>query len=164
MKSIFITLIVGASAFAAINKDQSVTDMDRAYVHCAYQTSLLELELAQYAQNNAASPEVRDYSAKLVAAHTDANQSLVMLAEQKGIVLPLALESKMQQKYNLITMEKGKYFDSAYLATTKKDHQRMVCASKKEAKHGSDPAVTAWASASVPTLEHHIEEATLAAQ
>jgi len=163
MKSIFITLIVGASAFAAIDKDQSVSDMDRAYVHCAYQTSMLELQLAQLAQNNAASPEVRDYSAKLVAAHTDANQSLRTLAEQKGIALPLALDSKMQQKYNLIALKRGKYFDSAYLATTKKDHERMVCASKKEAKHGSDPAVSAWASASVPALEHHIEEATLAA-
>ena len=55
---------------------QKIADADKA-----------EIEMGQLAQSNASSPKVKDFGQKLVDDHTQNNQQLEQLAEQKGVEL-----------------------------------------------------------------------------
>src|SRR5438309_6211321 len=55
---------------------QNIADADKA-----------EIEMGQLAQNNASSPKVKDFGQKLVDDHTQNNQQLQQLAQQKGVQL-----------------------------------------------------------------------------
>lgn len=54
---------------------------------------------------------------------------------------------------------KGNSFDRAFAQDEVQSYKTAIAAFKKEADHGENPDVKAWAKKMIPTLEGHLETA-----
>lgn len=120
---------------------------------------MMEVQLGEYAQKNAASPQVKEFGALMVKDHTTGNEALKALAKQKNITLPTSLSNDKQKKVGDLTKLKGAEFDKEYMSFMVKDHKEDIEEFSEQAKDGKDAELKQWASEKVPVLQHHLREA-----
>jgi len=101
----------------------------------------------------------------MVTDHSKANDDLKALSSKKGMTPPSGLDGASQATKDKLSRLNGADFDHAYMQDMVKDHQKDIAEFQKEADHGSDPDVKAFASKTLPTLQDHLRMAqdTLAA-
>ena len=121
----------------------------------AASSGMLEVKLAQLAQQKAQSPEVKQLAQKLEQDHAQANQQLMQVAKQKNITLPSDLKGEGQETYQAFQQLEGKDFDNAYLLANIKNHLHCVMMFQKEAQNGTDQDVKQWAMQTLPKLQQH---------
>ena len=134
-------------------------EKDAKFAVAAADGGILEVQLGQLAQTNAASATVKQFGQTMVDDHTKANEELKALAGTKNISLPAALSDKNQKAYDDLAKKTGADFDKAYSTFMVDDHKEDIEEFKKEAEKGNDPEIKTWASGKVATLEHHLEMA-----
>jgi putative membrane protein len=156
MKRLFIIFIAGSLSLSAQNM---ITDKDADFIRKAGIGGMLEVRLGHLARTNGASPEVKQLGEQMVLDHSKWNDELKVLASRKNVTLPADLDEKAQKTYNDLSAKQGEEFDKAYTKCMVKDHKKDVCLFKKEAKKGQDQELRAWASQTLPKLEHHKEMA-----
>jgi putative membrane protein len=139
--------------------DDSKTEKDADFAVEAADGGMLEVQLGQLAQSNGSSAQVKEFGKMMVDEHSKANDELKALAQQKGITLPATLSEKCQKKFNDLAEKKGADFDKEYIDMMVKDHKDDIDEFKKEADKGEDADLKSWASAKLPTLQHHLEVA-----
>jgi len=142
---------------AALKKSDTKEDAEWA-VEVA-DGGMLEVKVAELAQTNSKSADVKSFAAMMIKDHTAANSELKTLATQKGITLPMDLSNSSRDTYDDLSKKTGNDFDDAYTDLMVKDHKKTVDAFKKEADKGNDPDIKSWASGKIATLEHHLEMA-----
>lgn len=120
---------------------------------------MMEVQLGTLAAAKASSPQVKQFGQMMVEDHSKGNNQLKGLASQKNISLPTAMDDAHQRKYDNLQEKSGDDFDTEYMDLMVKDHKEDIDKFEKEAEDGKDPEVKAWASATVPVLRHHLEEA-----
>ena len=76
----------------------SVSDSEKNFLTKSAQDSLYEFASAQLAVQKAQDPNVALYGLRLMNDHAEYNQQLMQLARQKGIILPVELDSQNRSK------------------------------------------------------------------
>jgi len=125
------------------------------FAKTAAEKGLLEVKLAQLAQNRGSSAVVKDLAKKMENDHSKANDELRMAAASRNISVPEQLSEKAQRKYDKLAEKTGEDFDKAYTKCMVKDHKKNLAMFKKEAKK-EDSQFKDYASNKVPVLEHHL--------
>lgn len=120
---------------------------------------LMEVELGTLALTKASSPEVKKFAQMMVDQHTQANNELKSLAQQKNITLPTVMGDGHQRKYDNLKDKTGAEFDKDYMDLMVKDHKEDIDEFEDMAEDGRDPEIKAWASSKVATLRQHLQEA-----
>ena len=138
--------------------DTNIED-DTKWATNAAEGGMLEVQLGNLAQTNAASPKVKELGKMMVDDHSKANEELKALAARKNITLPAALGEGKQKDYDDLAAKKGADFDKAYADYMVSDHKEDIDAYQKEADKGKDPDMKAFAAGKVPTLQHHLQMA-----
>lgn len=156
-KSTFWLLLVGfifmvSTAFAATAKDKE-------FVEKAAKGGMMEVQLGQYAEDNAKSEDVKEFAGRMVKDHGKANDELKKLAEQKGMKLPDSMGSKHQGTMDKLKKSSGAEFDKAYMKEMVKDHTKDVSEFRKASKELSDKDLREWAKSTLPVLEEHLQQA-----
>ena len=121
----------------------------------ASQGGMTEVELGKVAGEKASSSQVKDFGARMVKDHTQANDELKGIAEKKGVTLSSSLDARHQAMVDRMSKLSGPAFDQAYIKGMVRDHEKTVALFKSEAESGQDPDVKAFASKTLPTLEDH---------
>lgn len=135
------------------NKDiQNDTD----FAVAAADGGMLEVKLGELAVKNANSAQVREFGQQMIADHSKGNEQLKALADQKGISIPTVLSDKCQKKFDDLSQKTGSDFDKAYAELMVKDHKEDIDEFKKESENGKDTEIRAWATQTLPVLEHHL--------
>jgi putative membrane protein len=155
MKKSILTVLAALSIGFA--QAQSMTEADKKFVKEAVEGGMKEVKLGELAQKNGSSSEIRNLGQTMVTDHTKATDEAKALASRKGITVPTALNDSGQKEYDMLSKKTGADFDKEYAKTMVKDHKKDVGEFKKEADKGSDADVKAWASKTLPTLEHHLK-------
>ena len=132
---------------------------DRNFMMKAARGGKAEVELGQLAQQEASSPEVKEFGERMVTDHSEANDKLKQVAAQEGVNLPDTLNVKDTATKSRLEKLSGAAFDRAYMQDMVKDHTQDVAEFQKEAKNGNNPEVKSFASQTVPTLEQHLKKA-----
>lgn len=122
----------------------------------AAEDNMLEIRLAQLAETNATSSEVKSFAKSIIADHTKTGEELKALATQKNITLPASLSDKSQRRYDDIAKKSGREFDEAFAEYMVKDHKDAVDNFRKQADKGNDPDMKQFASKTLMSLEHHL--------
>ncbi len=130
----------------------------------AAESGMLEVKLAQLAQQKSQSQEIKDLAQKLEQDHTQANNQLTDLAKQKNIDLPTDLKGECQEHYQAFQKLDGKDFDNAYLLFNVKAHLKGIMMFQKESQNGTDAEIKQWASQTLPTLQRHAGHINTVAQ
>jgi putative membrane protein len=147
--SVMVMTAIGMSA-------QTVSKKDEAFVKDAAHAGLLEVKLGELAVSRASSADVKELGQHMVTDHTKANNELKALASKKSIPVPGDLDKEGQMHYDELSKKSGADFDKAYSALMVKDHKKVIAKFKEESSSGNDKYLAAWASATLPTLQHHL--------
>jgi putative membrane protein len=141
-------------------RDTAATKVpDQAFVLEAAKGGMAEVELGKLAAEKGSSPEVKKFGQRMADDHGKANTELKSLAQNKGINLPAAPDSKGEGLHDRLSKLSGAEFDKAYMKAMVSDHKKDVNAFRKESQSGKDPEVKAWAAKTLPTLEDHLKMA-----
>ena len=130
---------------------------DRKFLNDAALGGLTEVELGKLAVQKSSDDKVKEFGQKMVDDHTKANDQLKEVASKDNIPVPDSLDSKHQARIDKLSKLSGPQFDKAYLKDQVKDHETDVREFTNEAQNGTDPNVKSFASATVPTLQQHLD-------
>ncbi len=135
----------------------ALSKADVGFLKMAARANMTEAHLGQMAETQASEQAVKDFGHTLTKDHTNAYETLTVLADKTGETIPKAIGRV--KDIELLTHLKGKAFDRAFTQEEVQSHKRAIIAFKNEAAHGENPDVKAWAQAVIPTLEGHLQDA-----
>jgi putative membrane protein len=127
---------------------QKVADADKA-----------EIEMGQLAQNNAASPKVKDLGQKMVDDHTQNSQQVQQLAQQKGVQLQEQEKPDEQSMKTKMENMKGAQFDKAFMQHEKDDHAKLLKELKSQQDQVQDPDLKSFISQTITAVQQHLDAA-----
>jgi putative membrane protein len=93
-----------------------------------------------------------------VADHTAANEKLKALAASKNIDLPTGPSMTQMASKKRLQMKSEDSFDNAYIKDMINDHQEDIREFQLEAISGKDADARAFATATLPTLQSHLDK------
>lgn len=133
---------------------------DRDFVMKAASGGMMEVELGNIAQQNAASQRVKDFGAMMVRDHGKANDELTSFASRRGLMLNTdSLMNLHKSHIESLRNKKGAAFDKAYMSMMVSDHKKDVNEFEKASKMCKDQECRGWAGKTVPTLQIHLDSA-----
>jgi putative membrane protein len=131
---------------------------DTSFFKNAAEGGLSEVELGQLAQQKASNPAVKDFGAMMVKDHSAANDKLKALAASEQVSLPDSPSMMQQGSKTKLNMLSGDSFDKSYVKGMIADHKEDIKEFQKEVSEGKDPQAKAFASATLPTLQMHLQK------
>jgi putative membrane protein len=147
-------LLLSLAAFPAM---AALSSEDRTFVTKAAVGGQAEVAFGQLAKQNASSPAVKQFGERMVTDHTQANEELMQIARSQNLDVPKGLDAKHQAKEQQFSTTKGAAFDKAYMQDMVQDHKEDIADFRKEAEHGQDPQLKAFAAKYLPILEEHLQ-------
>ena len=118
-----------------------VTSTDRQFLIQDAQGSVSDYANGAAALNQGQSPAVRQFGIWLLQDHNRLNIGLLMLAQRKGVTLPLTISDADKAKLTTLTSKKGADFDRAFLQDAIQTNQQDISDAKKELAATTDPEV-----------------------
>jgi len=145
---------------SASNDGEEKPLSDKEFVMKAAQGGMTEVELGKVASDQGASAQVKEFGARMVKDHGQANDELKSIARQKGIMISPQLDARHQAQVDKLSKLSGSAFDKAYVKNQVHAHEMTVALFKQEVQSGQDPELKAFASKTLPTLEDHCSSIT----
>ncbi|PYK59733.1 MAG: hypothetical protein DME43_07915 [Verrucomicrobia bacterium] len=128
-------------------KGGTLSSADKAFIKDAAKGGMMEVAMGRVAGKNATNSEVKNFGARMVKDHSQANEDLKAIAKEENVEWPAEKEP-------------GKWkSDKDYMDAMVKDHEKDLAAFEKEAKNGSDPKVKSFADKTAKTVREHLEMA-----
>jgi putative membrane protein len=161
----------GVSAQATVNTDRSTTSStdrnesgklsrgDANFVKEAAQGGMMEVKMGQTAKDHGQNADVKNYGEMLVKDHGKANERLTKLASQKGVNLAKEMEPKHTDMIQDMEKKSGPDFDRAFIEHAIKDHRKDISKFERASRDLNDSELKSFASETLPTLRHHLDEA-----
>lgn len=147
---------VGAQAADTVKLSQQ----DKSFLKDAAEGGNAEVEASKVALAQSGNADVKTFAQMMVDDHGKAGAELKGLAGQKGVKVSDTPSLTKKTEIKLLSERKGSSFDQHYADSIGvKAHQDTVKLFQKEVDKGSDTDVKAWASKTLPTLQHHLEAA-----
>jgi putative membrane protein len=147
------------SRTATASSELMVGEPDHKFMLEAAQGGMMEVQLAQLAQQKASSDDVKEFAKELEQDHSKANENLKDLAKQKNVALPTELDQKHQAKMAKLQNMSGDQFDRAYMKMMVDDHKKNVSKFQKHSERAMDSHVKDFAAKTLPSLQGHLQKA-----
>ena len=142
----------------AVNKENKPVDKQVSdFAVNAANGGMMEVSLGKIAQQKAVNPRIKDYGAMMVRDHSEANEHLKRLADALQIALPDTVSNSDEKEINKLSLKNGTDFDKAYMEMMLEDHKKDVAEFRKAADKLNDTTIKAFAAATLPTLEKHLD-------
>lgn len=138
---------------------QKAAMTDQQFVDFAAQTDMMEAHLGQMAADQASRQDVKDYAQMLVSDHTSDYQQLGSVAAKANLTVPNALDAAHNKMIAPFEKLKGPAFDSRYIHEMIAGHTQAIAVYTKESSDAQSPDLKAYASATLPTLQKHLDGA-----
>src|SRR5688572_28441038 len=89
-------VLSGLSSTAWAQRDQ-VSEQEKQFVHEAARSGIAEVKLGKMATEQAASTDVKQFGQQMVTDHTQANDKLKAIAQDKNMDVPTEMDEQHQQ-------------------------------------------------------------------
>ena len=140
----------------------TVADETKADVFAmkAADMNMFEIESAKLAASRSTNAQVKAFADKM-AAHSKVGDGLkaAIAASGAAITLPMALSKDMQDDLDDLAKAGNDDFDKAYADSQVDSHQAMLNLLQRYAQDGDTPAIKAFAAATAPTVQEHLNMA-----
>ena len=145
------------SAASQSSTSAKLSDDEKQLLQKISDANKAEIEMGQLAQSNASSPKVKDLGQKLVDDHTQNNQQLQQIAQQKGV--HLQDEEKPDEQSGKMKFEKmkGAQFDKAFLQHERDDHAKLLKELQAKQDQVKDPDVKSFVSQTITAVQQHLD-------
>ena len=152
------TTVVPAPAAPATPAAIAQADVD--FINKAASSGLAEVEASRAISEKTANAAVREFANTMVTDHSAANAELQRIAASKNISLPTAPLPAHQEALAKVSAAMGADSDRFYVEEFgPKAHKEAVELFDKQAREGSDADLKAFAAATLPKLQAHLEHA-----
>ncbi len=142
---------------AAATGGIAVDSSDAKFATNAAGGGMAEIQLSKLAGQKSTNTKIKDFAAMMVTDHSKAGDSLGMIAKNKNIPLPTALDADHQKKYDDLSKMSGADFDKAYVKIMVDDHQGALKLMQDEATNGKDADLKAFAGKTATTVQMHLD-------
>ncbi|ANN74209.1 DUF4142 domain-containing protein [Bordetella bronchialis] len=133
---------------------------DKDFLENAAQGGLAEIEGSKLAQTKSSNADVKQFADQMIKDHGKANEELMALAKQKGYTPPDKPSMMQRTEIKALSVTDGTTFDKMYVSRIGVSaHEDTVKLFQKAASEAKDADIKAWASKTLPTLQHHLEMA-----
>jgi putative membrane protein len=149
--------IIAATLTLAYAATTDLSHHDKKFMEEAASGGMMEVQLGNYAATHASSDAVKNFGQRMVTDHTQVNNQLKTVAQNKNFTLPTQMNHKNQSDFDKLTKLSGADFDRQYITHMIHDHHKDIKEFQKEADKGSDPDVKAFASNTLPILQQHLQ-------
>ncbi|MFC3068224.1 DUF4142 domain-containing protein [Phenylobacterium soli] len=121
-----------------------------------------ELQAAQAASQRAANPEVKSFAAMMLRDHGQSSDDFTKALASAGQALPAggALDNDQQAALSELSGADPAGFDKAYMAGQVKAHRAALALTQDYAQNGDNVALKAYATQTLPVIQHHYEVAS----
>jgi putative membrane protein len=137
-----------------------LSSADHKFLMEAAQGGMAEVEASRLAMERASSQNVKQFAQQLMKDHTDANEKLMQIAQDKGVQLPKQLQGHHKQMIDRLSKLNGQEFDREYMREMGlKDHKKDIQQFEKQARQGKDPELKTFAEETLPVLQKHLSMA-----
>jgi putative membrane protein len=140
------------------NPDSKKSD-DLRFLRKAASAGMAEVVLGRLAAKHGHSERVRKFGQRMVEDHSMANKQLMEIARRKGMTFSAKMDDTHHKLMDRLREKRRAPFDRDFARHMVRDHKEAVALFKKEARHGKDADLRAFASRTLPTLEHHLKMA-----
>ncbi|MFJ4067228.1 DUF4142 domain-containing protein [Pseudomonas sp. NPDC089996] len=157
MNNLFIKC-AGLSLALGMASLQAMAATSDDFVEAATEAGIAETVTGNLAMEKSQNSDIKAFAQQMVTDHTKANQKLGDIARTLDISVPdeAALTDKVKK---MILEWRDESFDKSYVNNQVDAHEKAVELFKKEAASSDKPELKAFASETLPTLEHHLEKA-----
>ncbi len=135
------------------NDDQ---EDDAEFLVNAAEINLEKIQLAQLAQKNGTSADVKELGRMMEQAHTKSLNDLTALARSKNITIPTSVTDDARDAYDNLNKKSGIDFDKAYADRMISGHKDAINAFEKASTKANDIDIKNWAIATLPVLRTHL--------
>ena len=154
-----LALAVSLGAQAATTA-ATLSGQDKSFLKDAAEGGNAEVSGSQVAVAQSANADVKAFAQMMIDDHGKAGAELKSLAEQKGVKVSDTPTTVKKAEIKMLSERKGASFDQHYADSIGvKAHEDTIKLFQKEVDKGTDPDVKAWASKTLPALQHHLEMA-----
>jgi putative membrane protein len=129
---------------------------DATFLQQASQSNSLEIAEGTLALQKATSPAAQQFANWMIVDHSGAGATLALLAQALGVTLPSTFTTAQATEFNTLAAASGPSFDGDYAVSEITDHRATLALFRQEVAAGENPAVVAFASQLIPTLEAHL--------
>lgn len=154
-KSIYAAALIASmatsGAFAATSADDFVED--------ASAKGVAEVEAGKLAEEKGTAADVKAFAAMMIKDHTAANGKLKALADKKQLKVSTDAQLLDKAKSMILELRSAKSFDQAYANNQVKAHEATIEIFEDEVKNGDDADLKGFATATLPTLKAHLDQA-----
>jgi putative membrane protein len=132
---------------------------DQQFVDFAAQTDMLEANLGQFAQQNAARQDIKDYAQMLVTDHTNDYNQLASVATKNSLTVPKGLDPEHEKMAAALEKLKDGAFEMRYIQEMISGHTKAIAKFKWESENGTNADLKAYATQDLPVLQKHLDGA-----
>jgi len=133
---------------------------DITFLTKAAQAGHAEVESSKLAVSKAVNTQVKGFAQQMIDDHGKAGSELASLAASKGVKLPDGPSVMQKTKIKLLAARDGAAFDRQYAGGMGvAAHEDTVKLFQKAVREAKDADVKAFATKTLPTLEHHLKMA-----
>lgn len=131
------------------------------FVQKTAMSDMYEVQAGKLAAEKGQSDAVKQFGQQMVDAHTKTTEELTGIVKTKNIKVdpPTKLDAKHQKLIDDLNSATADNFDKAYAKQQVDAHQEAVDLFKKYAASGDDADVKQFAEKTLPTIQHHLDEA-----
>lgn len=150
----FAVLFAGLSTMAMAVDTVDADD----FVDEASAKGIAEIETGKLALQKSTSPDVKLFAQTLIDDHTAANKELAAIAQRKNLDVSTEAELMNKAKAFVLKQRDGESFDEAFANNQVEAHKNAI-ELFKEAAASKDADLAAFATKTLPKLEHHLHMA-----
>lgn len=133
---------------------------DVAFLNQASQNGNAEIEASKLALTKSADPQIKSFAQQMVDDHTKTGDVLKSLAASKGVQVSDRPSLAQSAKIKLLDSMSGANFDKRYASMIGVNaHRDTVKLFERASGMAKDADVKAFASTTLPALQHHLQMA-----
>jgi putative membrane protein len=131
------------------------------FVAKAAASDMFEIESSKLAVKMSADPEVKKFARSMIDAHTASTAALKKAITDSGKTLPLptALPTDLQDMLDGLMKADAKDFNKKYAEAQEDGHHAALDLLQRYAQDGDDVNLKAFAAATAPTVQEHLNMA-----
>ena len=161
MKKMFIAASVLAMVLVACDKDDDdeINGTDQDFVRMASISNNAEVMAGQLAATKATAPMVKTFGANMVTEHTQAQTDLKTRASEVNISVSDTVDAEHRALMTRLNSLSGYSFDTAYMNSQVKDHQKTIDFFQTEINGGQHQRIKSYANDYLPHIQMHFNKA-----
>jgi putative membrane protein len=151
--------LAGANLAQSGTLRHSVKQQDKEFLRTMAIADMTEAHAGEMAQTTAAGEPVKDFGQTVAKNEAAEYAQLTVLASKAGDSIPKGIDARKNPAIRTLTSRKGGAFDRDFLRYAIADERRVIGELQREAAHGQNPDIKAWAGKMVATHQEELQKA-----